>query len=239
MTVLKVVTLVSLCLSTLGLFTVVSTKTSLVLVLLFQGLVRSFGHYNHDEMLGVVYLAVLAFTPCADALSLDSRFFKRQREQPSFAYGYPMLFMRLLMGWVYFSSALIKLRVSGLTYLGPDNLPVLSIYHSLDNLHGTAFRYAFWLPQVRSYLPVVLALVLLWELLFPLAVFSRRLRWWILSAGVAFHLSTLFFMNIFFPHMLALYLVFVDWDAVAARWSKHFGLDTMPTPQIEPLKEQT
>src|SRR5262249_34074215 len=106
---------------------------------------------------------------------------------------------------------------AGLKYLSADNLPALAIFHSLDNLHDTAFRLAFWLPQVKQYLPVVVGLVLVWELLFPLAIFSRRARWWILGAGVAFHLSTLFLMNIFFPHQLAMYLVFVNWDQLRLR----------------------
>jgi hypothetical protein len=33
----------------------------------------------------------------------------------------------------------------------------------------------------------------------------------ILGLGIVFHLGTLFFMNIFFPYHLAMYLVFVDW----------------------------
>jgi hypothetical protein len=217
MTTLKWAMVLSLLLSTTGLLTVVSTKTSFLLVLFYQGLVRSFGHFNHDEMLGVYCLAVLAFTPCGDAFSLDELIRKRARRdprsaRPAFAYAYPILLMQLLMAWAYFSSALIKLRVAGWKYLSPDNLPALAIFHSLDNLHDTHFRLAFWLPQVKIFLPVAVALVLLWELSFPLAIFFRRLRWWILGAGVLFHLSTLFFMNIFFPHQLALYLIFVNWD---------------------------
>jgi hypothetical protein len=217
MTTLKWAMVLSLLLSTTGLLTVVSTKTSFLLVLFYQGLVRSFGHFNHDEMLGVYCLAVLAFTPCGDAFSLDELIRKRARRdprssRPAFAYAYPILLMQLLMAWVYFSSALIKIRAGGFGYLKPDNLPSLAIYHSLDNLHDTSFRLAFWLPQMRAVVPVVMGAVLLWELSFPLAIFFRRLRWWILGAGVLFHLSTLFFMNIFFPHQLALYLIFVNWD---------------------------
>ena len=211
MTLLKVVLVLSLALSTAGLFTVVSTRTSFLLVLFYQGLLRSFGHFNHDEMLGVYCLAVLAFTPCADEFSLE-RWWRKRVVRPAFAYAYPMLLLQLLMAWVYFSSCLIKLRAGWLNYLNPDNLPSLAIYHSLDNLHDTAFRFAFWLPQYKAYLPVFVALVLVWEFFFPLAVFIPRLRWWILGGGVAFHLSTLFLMNIFFPHQLALYLLFVNWD---------------------------
>lgn len=209
---LKTALVVSLFLSTTGFLTVVSTKTSFLLVLFYQGLLRSFGHFNHDEMLAVYYLAVLAFTPCGDDFSLDSRLLKWKKERPAFAYAYPILLMQLLMAWVYFTSALIKLRVAGLKYLSSDNLPALAIFHSLDNLHDTQFRLAFWLPQIKSYLPVAVALILIWELSFPLAIFWRRARWWILGAGILFHLSTLFLMNIFFPHQLAMYLIFVNWD---------------------------
>jgi hypothetical protein len=212
MVLLKTVMVVSLLCSTAGLLTVVSTKTSLLLVLFYQGLLRSFGHFNHDEMLAVYYLAVLAFTPCGDAFSLDNRMRKMGKDRPAFAYAYPIMLMQLLMAWSYFSSALIKLRVAGLKSLSPDNLPALAIFHSLDNLHDTHFRLAFWLPQVKTWLPFAVALVLIWELAFPLAVFLRRVRWWILAFGIVFHLSTLFLMNIFFPHHLAMYLIFIDWD---------------------------
>jgi hypothetical protein len=232
MLMLKVALVMSLLLSTAGLLTVVSTKTSLLLVVFYQGLLRSFGHFNHDEMLGLYCLAVLAFTPCGDAFSLDSRLATKikagtpqestkitkgsVKERPSFAYAYPNLLMQLLMAWTYFSSALIKLRVGGLKYLSIDNLPSLAIFHSLDNLHDTDFRFAFLLPHVKVYLPFAVALVLIWELLFPAAIFWRRARWWILAIGIVFHLSTMFLMNIFFPHQLAMYLIFVDWDRVAA-----------------------
>ena len=216
MVILKTAMVLSLLLSTAGLLTIVSTKTSLLLVVFYQGLLRSFGHFNHDEMLAVYCLAVLAFTPCGDAFSIDSRLIKGEEERPRFAYAYPILLMQLLMAWTYFSSALIKLRIGGLKYLSMDNLPALAIFHSLDNLHDTQFRLAFLLPQVRSYLPFAVGLVLIWELLFPMAIFWRRARWWILGIGIVFHLSTLFLMNIFFPHQLAMYLIFVNWDRAAS-----------------------
>ena len=217
MVILKSVMVLSLLLSTAGLLTGVSTKTSLLLVLFYQGFLRSFGHFNHDEMLAVYCLAVLAFTPCGDAFSLDSYMSKAKKKRRAFAYAYPILLMQLLMAWSYFSSALIKLRVAGVKYFSPDNLPALAIFHSLDNLHDTHFRLAFWLPQIKAWLPFAVAFILMWELSFPLAVFWRRLRWWILGIGIFFHLSTLFLMNIFFPHQLAMYLIFVDWDQFRRR----------------------
>jgi hypothetical protein len=222
MTAFKWLFVASLVAATTGLLTGVSVKSSALLFLFYQGLLRSFGHFNHDEMPAVYILFVLAFTPCGEAFSLDSRRKRLRADAPpgdgeGFVYGYPILLMRLLVAWSYFSSALIKLRVAGAGYLSPDNLPTLAIENSLDNLHDTHFRAAFWLPHVREYLPVFVVLAFLWELAFPLAVWSRRARIVILAAGVIFHLGTLIFMNIFFPYHLAMYLVFVDWPAFVRR----------------------
>ncbi|MDT7780393.1 MAG: hypothetical protein QOC99_2905 [Acidobacteriota bacterium] len=223
MTAFKWLFVASLVAATAGLLTGLSVKSSALLFLFYQGLLRSFAHFNHDEMPAVYILFVLAFTPCGEAFSLDSRRREHQRagesrgESEGFVYGYPILLMRLLLAWSYFSSALIKLRVAGAGYLSQDNLPSLAIANSLDNLHDTHFRAAFWLPGIREYLPVFVALAFLWELAFPLAIWSRRARVVILAAGVLFHLGTLIFMNIFFPYHLAMYLVFVDWPAVVRR----------------------
>lgn len=207
-----------------GLLTPVSTKTSAALFLFYQGLLRSFSHFNHDEMPAACVLVVLAFTPCGDAFSLDALLRRRrggasagEPGRDALRYGYPVLLMRLMLAWSYFSSALVKLRVAGLGYLSADNLPTLAVVNSLDNLHDTQFRVGLWLPAWREWTPPLVALVLLWELSFPLAVFSRRARVVVLSAGVAFHLGTLFALNLFFPYHLALYALFVDWPAAARR----------------------
>ena len=216
MSLLKYLMLASLLLSTAGFLTGLTTKSSALLVLFYQGLLRSLNHFNHDEMLGVYVLVVLAFSPCGDAFSIDSKF-KSVPRRPAWAYGYPILLCRVLVAWAYFSSALIKLRVDGLGYLSRDTLPALAVSHSLDNLHQTQFRFAFRLHEWGAYLTPLVALTLAWDLLFPLAVFSKRARPFILGAGVLFHLSTLFLMNIFFPVHLAMYLVFVDWPALSER----------------------
>ena len=223
---LKWVMLVSLTLSTIGYLTSITTKTTALLVLFYEGLLRSFGHFNHDEMLAVYCLIVLAFSPCGEGFSVDA-VGRRRPNKGRLAYGYPILLMQLLVAWTYFSSGLIKLRVAGLSYFGKDSLPALAILHSLDNFHDTSFRLAFLLPAIRDYLPIVLVFIVLWELLFPLAVFFRQVRWLFLVFGVLFHLGTQFFMNIFFPFHLGMYVVFIDWPKVAA-WLGSRGMLQRP-----------
>lgn len=213
MLTLQAATSVALLLGALGVWTPLTTKAAAALVLFNEGLWRSFGHFNHDEMVAVYALVVLAFVPCGEGFALG----RSGRGRAGWVYGYPILLIRLLVAWIYFSSALIKLRVAGLGYLSADNLPSLAVFHSLDNLHDTQYRFAFDLVRYREYTTPLIALVLLWELLFPLAVFSRRARWWVLGFGVLFHLSTVFAMNVFFPYHLAMYLAFFDWQAVAER----------------------
>ena len=220
MLTLKTLLVVSLATATFGYLTSPATKISALLFLFYEGLLRSFGHFNHDEMPVVYILIVLAFTPCGDAFSFDSWRHKAGPRPRTFVYGYPILLMRVLLAWSYFSSALIKLRVAGLSYFKADNLPTLAILHSLDNLHDTHHRLAFWLPRVREFMPFIAALVVLWELAFPLAIFSKIARRVILSLGVIFHVGTLFFMNIFFPYHLVAYAVFIDWPRVISRFAK-------------------
>src|SRR5688500_2142587 len=112
-------------------------------------------------------------------------------------------------------------------YFSVDTLHALVIFQSLDHLHDTTFKLARSSPPLSSVLLYAVGLVLLWELLFPLSVFWRRPRWLFLAVGVVFHLSTLFVMNIFFPHQLVLYLMFVDWDALARRF-------TVPSRTVQP-----
>ena len=161
---------------------------------------RSFGHYNHDEMLAVYYLVVLAFLFRVATTSLwIIGWVESGRANLHLIYGYPVLLMQDLMAWVYFSSALVKIRVAGVKYLSADNLPVLAIFIRWIICTTQVSRLAFWLPQVRVVLPFVVGLVLVWELVFPVAIVWRRARWWILGFGVLFHIATLFLMNIFFP----------------------------------------
>jgi hypothetical protein len=219
MKALKILLILSLFMSTVGYLTSWTTKASAILVIFYQGLLRSFGHLNHDEMTGIYLLIILAFTPCGDAFSLDALYSSRPPRR-SIKYGYPILLMQLVFAWCYFTAGLSKLRISGLAYFGNDNLAIQAIDHSLDNLHNTQFRLAFSLPQFRDYLGLLVAVTVIWEILFPIAVFSRRARWWFLGLGVIFHLVTLFIMNIFFANLLAMYLIFVNWPLLLAYLSR-------------------
>lgn len=220
MMILKVLLVAVLVAATIGYLTPWSTKGAALLMIGYQGLLRSLRSFNHDEMLGLYILAVLAFTPCGDGFSVD-RLSGPKDDRPRVRYGYPLFLMQLLLVWVYFAAGASKLQYSGLSYFNADNLAVAAISFSLGNLAGTDYDWAFALPRFRSVLPIALVGMVAWELLFPLALFVRRTRWWFLGSGVVFHSITGVLMNVFFKFTLAMYGVFVDWVAVG-RWLLRF-----------------
>jgi hypothetical protein len=219
MVALQCALIVSLAASTLGLLGRLSCATSAALVILYQGILRSFGHFNHDEMVGVICLVILAFSPCCHALAIG---FGQQAitRPPSVAYGYPLFLMQAVMAWAYFSSALLKLRLGGLAWFSTESLPVLAIQHSLDNLHDTQFTLAFFLAQYRHLAPLGAIGAVAWELSFPLCLVWQRSKWIILPIGVLFHIGTMLLVNITFYNQVAMYLIFVDWEQVLKRLTR-------------------
>ncbi len=109
---LKLVMIVVLALNVLGIGGRVSGLLAASLVTLQQGILRSFGHFNHDEMVGIICLWILAVTPCYRGLVLTSR--RHASGMSSSDYGYPIFLMRSVMAWAYCSAGLLKLRIGGI-----------------------------------------------------------------------------------------------------------------------------
>jgi len=61
----------SLLAAAIGSFSSLATKSSALLFVFYEGLLRSFTHFNHDEMPAVYILFVLAVAPAGDGCSLD------------------------------------------------------------------------------------------------------------------------------------------------------------------------
>jgi len=93
------------------------------------------------------------------------------------------------------------------------------------------------LPGFRQYTPIVVALVLIWEIVFPAAIFWKRARRVILGFGVVFHLATLLLLNFLFLYQLAMYVVFIDWTRELAWLRKRgiFRLSSRPSKPMAPV----
>lgn len=131
-------------------------------------------------------LALLAASPCDEALGFDARGCPPPPD--STRYAWPLLFARLLLGAVYFFPGVHKLATSGLAWALSDNLRNQLWWKWAE--HG-ADPSAVW--RVDS-LPGVLhaggLFVLAFELSFPVLALVPRTRAIAAALGVVFHLFT-------------------------------------------------
>ncbi len=203
------------------------TRTSAALAALFGlfvlGVPQCVGkvsHYNHL----VWFLAVLAASPCGDALSVDALLRSKSRTATGFmgtrradlAYGFPLRVVWLTIGIIYFFPGFWKVWTSGLEWVLGDNLPNLVLrYGALIESDR-----ALWLATVPMVLKAGGAAVLLFEMGFIFALFWPRFRFFAMGSGVFFHLANWYALDILFHPLLACYVVFVDWAALVRRGQK-------------------
>jgi hypothetical protein len=181
------------------------------------------GAVFHDHHL-LWFAALLAASPCGDALSVDAWRARRQGTPPPSrgpAYGLALRFAWLFVGLIYFFPAVHKLRAMGLDWVLSDNLR-----------HQLWWKWAMdpaLLPRVRIdrvpwLLHVLAALTLLFELSFVALVFVRRTRLLAVAAALAFHAGTHLLMGIDFSVLYACYTLFLPWSAWLGRACARQGL---------------
>lgn len=163
---------------------------------------NSWGQVFHTENLMVIHVMILALSPAADALSLDSR--GRAMENDSRDYGWPIRLMCAVTVLAYFVSGQTKLRNAGLDWITTDSLHNHVAYDNLRKAElGDAYSFiGAELVRHGWVFPPLAAFSLLVELGAPIAMLGGRIaRLW---AGAAwlFHLGILAVMAILFPYPL-------------------------------------
>jgi hypothetical protein len=191
------------------------------------GLSQLSGAVIHDMHL-FWFSALLAVSPCGDALSAQRWFRARLRGQPHTAtpaalvYGVPLQCARVLLGIVYFFPGFWKLKTSGLAWVFSDNLR--------NQIYWKWYQLGAHPPPLRvDQLPWLLQLaalaVIAFELSFIALIWSRRGRLLAAACGVLFHFGTQWVMGITFISLIACYVVLLDWEAIA----RVIGLAVAPT----------
>jgi hypothetical protein len=184
--------------------------TILVFVLVHSFIQRGGYFFNAgDEILSIVAL-VLALSSCGMALSLDQRrrtgtFWSAETVAP-----WAIRFLQVLVSVIYLVTAQAKL--AGRTWV-----------------EGSAVSFAWRTDGRWALLPApewmadnaILVNALTWgtllvELAIAVLVWNRRLRFWVLGAGVVMHLAIMVNLNVAFfsVAMFVLYIAFVPPDAV-------------------------
>ncbi len=217
--------------SMIGLFTRISTVTTLVAGMYALSIPQFYGKVNHMHHL-LWFLAILAASRCGDALSVDAmvaawrRADKGQTEPPGPArvYALPLRITWLLIGIIYFFPGWRKAWDGGVDWALSDNLK----YH----MYAKWFDLNSWTPAFRiDQYPLLYQLsavgTIVFELGFIVLLFFPLLRPALALGGLLFHTMIYEIMRISFRSLQMCYVVFFDWFGILQRIGGWLYRDTM------------
>jgi hypothetical protein len=170
------------------------------------------GFVWHDMHL-LWFTALLAVSPCADVLAVDST---RPLDAEGREYALPLLFVRLLFGVIYFFPGLHKLLESGLAWADPENLRALLYWKWAQHGKIPSFR----LDLHPTWLSLGGLSVIAFELSFGPLVLFRKTRWVAVLAGLAFHLLCQALLFIPFASLWLCYVALLDLRPLAKRLAR-------------------
>lgn len=202
----------------LGVATRASAAVAALAALYVLGVPQLFGKVNHGHHL-VWFAVLLAASPAGHALSVDE-LVRRWRGRtpggraPARAYGFPIRIAWLLIGIVYLFPGITKFATVGLKWALSDNLANrVLVHHAAVGREVPAF-----VQSLEPVLPLLALAAMVLEIAFVFLLFSDRLRPYALVAMLLFHVGTYVLLRIWFFHLIALYVIFVDWHGLAQRW---------------------
>ncbi len=198
----------------LGFFARTSALLALIGSFYVLGVPEFYGTVEHYHHL-LWFLAILAVSPCGDALSIDALRNSAKRgtnapESPqaeSAAYSLPLRFACLLLGVIYFFPGFWKLRISGLDWAFTDNLRYTMYARWMDL---DAFTPFFRLDLHPLLFRSIALGTLFFELSFFVLVFFPRLRLPLALFGLGFHFGSGLFMRIPFFDLWICYVALFD-----------------------------
>lgn len=174
----------------------------------------SYGEIHHPDIVLSLFLLFLALSPSGRRISVDAILHEDgPREEETDQAVWPIKLTQALLAWSYFSNAAGKLAYSGLQWMNGYTLQqdLLSSSLQWDRPLG------LWLAQHHGLCVVLSVGTIAFELLFPLALFVRRARPFLLLSGIVFHWVIYVTMNAAFFQHIVLYAVFIDFEGLASR----------------------
>jgi Vitamin K-dependent gamma-carboxylase len=181
----------------------------MVFVLIVSFLQRNPDIFNGGDVVIRVEAFYLALSPSGAALSLDQRrrtgsFWSAQCRAP-----WPLRLMQIQLSLIYVMTVLAKLE--GSTWLDGT-----AVSYSLQNEEYRFVPVPQWIATDPLLTNVATWGTLVVELAIGILVWNRRLRPWVLGAGVVLHLSISMTLAVgfFSVAMFVLYLAFVPPEAV-------------------------
>ncbi len=185
------------------------------------------GAVFHDHHL-LWLAAIVAASPCGDALSIDAWLARRRgapRPTRGRAHGAAIRAAWLVLGCVFFFPGVHKLRTSGLDWILSDNLRNQMWWKWAED---PATQPSFRIDRYPTLLHLGAGAAVAFELAFPFLIFGRRTRALGVIAALLFHAATEHFMGIRFTVLWVTYGVFVPWEQLLAWVSARPETSTPP-----------
>jgi hypothetical protein len=173
---------------------------------------------------------VLAFSPCADVLSMDAFLRKKRGVEPSvapnLAYMLPFKIIWLLLAVIYCCSGFHKLWDTGLYWALSENITNQIQLEWVEQYDAVR---AFRIDQYPIVLRILSVGVILMEILYPLLIVKAGTRIFALFSAWALHLSAGYFLYIDFIHLRLVHLSYINWNRMG-KWlrRKKASLDDFP-----------
>ena len=210
----------ALALAAVGLFTRPALAAAFVCSVYLLGLPQNFGQIQHFDTLVVLVFGILAMSRAGDAWSIDA-WRRSRRGAPttleSGEYTWPIRAIWVMTAVIFCSAGFSKLRHSGLQWVFSDNLAIVLIRHQYFVSDGEPLTS--WGPAIAAHpwAPRLLAAIsLATEVLYPLALFSRRARMVLVPAGIAFLVGIRLLMGPTFEPFVMCSVFWVPWTRVLA-----------------------
>ena len=168
-------------------------------------------------------MALLAASPCGDALSVDAllRSWRGAKgrlaplPQPRLGYALPLRLAWLIIGFCYFFPGLSKLRYTGFAWIFSDNFKNTLYREWLDK--GFMPISLLRIDQVPFLTQASAAVAVVFELSFIFLVLFPKIRPFAALVGLSFHNLTWYLMHIRFLSLQVAYVAFVNWHELFTR----------------------
>jgi hypothetical protein len=188
------------------------------------GLPHNFGKVHHFDAMIVLVLGVMVFARLGDAWSLDRLIAgRRGRELKPVAasgeYRWPVRAVWVIMALTFFAAGFSKLRHGGIDWVTSENMSIVLNQHAyLGSSHDPLLVD---LSLFLSRHPLVCSLIALGTVVieagYPLALFSRRARWFFAPAMCGALIGIRVLMGPSFPQFILCHLFWIPWDRVLAK----------------------
>jgi len=159
-------------------------------------------------------------TPCVGlilvAVSASGGAFRHNSRESAWQHRWPVAGVQFLLCAMYFFAGYSKLFATGLAWLEPRNIRNTILV--IDQALGFTARpsLGLWIADHPLLCGMISVTGLIFELIFPLVLISRRARSVLVPLAFLFHVLNAVVFRIYFQSILLL-LVFIDWQPLLAK----------------------